>query len=112
MEVSGMALPGVILGNAIELAPLGVIDVDPQDRAEPITRILTGRHRIVGGAAVAQREIKEPVRPEGDRPAVVVLVRIFGRYPDALFAGGVGATGFRSGRQEPGDDRVPPTLVV
>ena len=50
------------------LAVGGMVDVDPQDRAEPVVGVLAGRQGIVGGAAVAQRDVEVAVRPEGDVP--------------------------------------------
>src|SRR5512135_565356 len=43
----------VVLGDAIGLAAGGVVDVDPQDRAEPVSRVLPGRQRVVGRSTVA-----------------------------------------------------------
>src|SRR5262249_23168562 len=63
VQILGVALPGVVLGDTIELAPLRVIDVDPEDRGKPVARVLPGRQGIVRGAAVAQRDIQEAVRP-------------------------------------------------
>jgi hypothetical protein len=44
--------------------------------------------RVVGGAAVAQRDVEEAVGAEQDAAAVVVLERVVGRDPDPLLARG------------------------
>jgi len=56
-------------------------------------------------SAVAQRDVEEAVRAEGDGAAVVVLVRVVGRDPDALLAPGVGLAWVGLGDLEPRDDR-------
>src|SRR5271165_4391049 len=89
-----------------------MVDVDPQDRAEPVSRILAARHRVVGGSAVSQSDVKVPVRPESDRAAIVVFKRVFSRDPDPLFTLGVGRAGVIARPPESSDNRAPLTLVV
>ena len=84
-----------------------MIHVDPQDRGEPVAGILAARQGIVGGATVSQRDVEISVRTEGDRAAVVVFERVFGRDPDPLLARRVGDAGIAARRPESRDDRTP-----
>ena len=75
--------------------------------------LLAGGQRIVGGPAVAQRDVEEPVRPEGDRAAVVVLERILVRDPDrAARWPGSATAAIGASRPEPRDDRTPGSVIV
>ncbi len=71
----------VVGGNPGRLAAGRMIDVDPQDRAAPVLRVLTGRERVGGGPAIAQGDVEIAVGPEDDRAPVVVLERILLRDP-------------------------------
>ena len=84
----------------------GVVDVDPQDRAEPVARVLAGRQGVVGRTAVAERDVEVAVGAEGDRAAVVVAVGIGRPDPDPLLARRVGPPRIVAGDLEPRDDRA------
>ena len=103
---------GIVGRDSVGFAAGGMIDVDSQDRGEPVLRILAAGHGIVGGAAVSQGDVEIAVRPEGDRAAVVVLERVFGRHPDPFFARRVGDSRIVARRPESRDDRTSRSFVV
>src|SRR5262249_44039057 len=85
-----VAPPGVVLGDSVGLARLGMIDVDPEDRGPPVARILTCIEGIIRRPAVAQRDVEVPIRTEQNAAAVVVTVRVGLGAPDSMLAFGVG----------------------
>ena len=89
-----------------------MIDVDPQDRSQPVRRVLAAGQRVVGRSRVAQSDVKVAVGSEGDRAAIVVFKRVFGGNPDPLFTRGIGRSRVVARRLEPRDNRVPLVLVV
>ena len=89
-----------------------MVNVDSQDRPEPVSRVLAARHRIVGCTSISQRDIEKSVRPEIDVAAVVVLEWIFRGNPDPLFTLRIGRAGVVARRLESRDHRVALALVV
>ena len=75
------------------LSPLGLIDVDPQDRAEQVVDLLAGLQLVGDAAAVAGDEIEIAVRAEPDAAAVVPAG---GPLEDHLLARRVGRRAGRS----------------
>ena len=84
-----------------------MIDVDPQDRSEPVAWVLPARHRVVGGASVSERDIEIAVRPKRDVAAIVVFKRVVGRHPDSFLARRVGGPWIAARSPKPRDDRTP-----
>ena len=69
---------GRVVGrNAVGFLAGRMVDVDPQDRREPVGRVLAAASWVVGRATVSERDVEKTVRPESDRAAVVVFKRIF-----------------------------------
>src|SRR5262245_22452314 len=77
----------VVHGNAIGLVSFGMIDINPEDRTEPVPGILTSGKGIISKSAIPQSHIEKPIRTEGDRSAVMILVRVVRRDPDPALAG-------------------------
>ena len=55
-------------------AIVGIVNVDAQDGPQQRRAILTGAHRVVGPATIANADIQIAVRAEGHVPAVVIGV--------------------------------------
>ena len=89
-----------------------MIDVDPQDRGEPVGRVLAARHRVIGRSAISQGDVEIAVRPEGDRAAVVIFKRIVRGNPDPLFTARIGQRGIGAGSLESRDDRPPRAPII
>ncbi len=89
-----------------------MIDVDPQDRGEPVARVLTTLERVARRAAVTQRDIQVAIGAEDNAAAVMVLERVLVRDPDPLLALRVGHARVIGTNLEPRDHRVPGPLVV
>ena len=81
----------IVLGNGVRLlAGVGMIDVDPQDRAEQVADVLAGCCSIGDAAAVAGGEVEIAVRPE---PEAAAVVPAGGPFEDDSLALGVGTGG-------------------
>ena len=83
----GLRHERVVLWNRIWPRAVGMIDVDAQDRAEQIGKVLSRLQSVRDAAAVAGRQIEEAVRAESDAATVVSAGRPF---EDDLLAGWIG----------------------
>src|SRR5690606_8002397 len=72
-RISGERVAGRPVGNRIRAR---AVDVDAQQRAEQIRRVLRTSARIAGAAAVTEPEIEIAVGAERDMTAVVVRERL------------------------------------
>ena len=59
----------------------GAVHVDPQDLAEQRLQVLSVALRIALAAAVAQADVEEPVGPESELAAIVVVERLLASAP-------------------------------
>ena len=71
-----LADEGVVLGNGVVLALVLVVDVDAQHLAEERLQVLAVVERVVGRAAVAERDVEVAVGAEAEGAAVVVPERL------------------------------------
>ncbi len=74
-------------GDAVGCAARARVHVDAQHLAEQRARVLPVAVRVAGTAAVAEPEVEEPVRPEGQVAAIVVGGGLHDRQEVALGRG-------------------------
>ena len=103
--VRGACVRIVVRDRVVRRRSAAGVDVDPEDLAEPVARILRPAARVVSEPAVAERDVEHPVRPELDLAAVVVRVRL--RQPQQHRLGRIRDVRVRR-HLEPRDDRREP----
>src|SRR5262249_48672572 len=59
-------IEGVIGGNAIRPAGIAAGDIEAQQLAQKYVGVLAVAHRVAAAAAVAEADVEEAVRPEGE----------------------------------------------
>ena len=72
----GEADERVVVRDRVGLAPFGVVDVDPEDRAREVAEVLP----VVGPAAVAGRDVEAAVLAEGQAASVMPERRPFDHH--------------------------------